>query len=244
MDKTLVLLGSGEFTSQIVPVDKYIIGHIAKKTLKNIKVVIVPTAAGLEPDASKWNKDGIAHFNRLKCQAIGLEIYNKKQANLKTNLRPFNNSSLIYISGGDPGYLLNCLNKTLLFENILNKYQNNTILAGSSAGAMVLGKFCLANPYQFLKGEKPKWKKGLGLIDYSIIAHFDVLIKDYPDAFEKLLNESDKKITNKLLAIDENTALFINNRQTKVLGRGRVIVFKKGQKIVLDNKNVYNIGIV
>lgn len=227
----LVLVGSGEFTAAMDEVDKYLVSLAASKTLKEIKVAIIPTAAGLEKDVDKWIEQGIKHFTRLKCKALGVRVISRKQTSLKKFIEVVDRSSLIYFSGGDPGYLLFCLNKSLLWKSIISKSES-LILIGSSAGAMVMGKYVLSNAKQvFYTGEEPVWKSALGVINYSILPHFDRVKNEKRLFLDNLISNAPKKVVDNLLGIDEDTVLIIkDNVECLVMGKGEVWICRKGKE--------------
>lgn len=215
--KIIALIGSGEFTTTLEETDKYLASLV-----KNPNVAIFPTAAGQERDFSKWIDQGINHFSKLEIPATGFEVVNMKQASdpkLKEQLKPFN---IFYFSGGDPGYLLDIIKNSLLLEIVLERVGNGAILAGSSAGAMVMGKKVMGKVYQFMeRGVPPPWEEGLDIVGFGIVPHFDFLQKRYSKKFW------DKFVANlptdtKIIGIDENTALILEGKRKKVIGNGKV----------------------
>lgn len=217
MKKIIALVGSGEFTPTLEETDKYLTSLV-----KDPNIAIFPTAAGQEPDYKKWIDQGINHFSKIGISATGFPIVNMKQANdpiLKERLKSFN---IFYFSGGDPGYLLDIIKDSLLLEIVLEGVENGVILAGSSAGAMVMGKKVMAKVYQFMaRGIPPPWEDGLDIVDLCVVPHFDYLQKRYSKKFwDKLVANLPKD--TKIIGIDENTALILEGNEKKVLGRGGV----------------------
>lgn len=213
--KKLILAGSGEFTDALLEIDQKILDLISKK---DPQVVIIPTAAGQESDFYKWIEMGISHFKKLGIEAIGLPITDQEGMGNKQYLEIIEKADLVYFSGGHPGYLFQSLAGTKMWQIIKDRYEKgDLILAGSSAGAMVMGNWVFSNaPDFFYKKGEVEIDKGLGLVDFLILPHFDKIS-------EKEINEFTKLFTGEILGIDEDTVLIIMGDEKKVLGSGKVV---------------------
>lgn len=193
---TIVLLGSGEFTEAMLTVDKFIF-----KDLKKPVVAIVPLAAKKEPDYRKWVEMGEKHFKKLGIEAYGAETAEELER-----------ANAVYFSGGDPGYLLEQVR-----GDIWNEVKKKEVICGSSAGAMLMGEWMLANIYDVVdRGEtKLRWKKAMGMVPYTIWPHFDWAMREMP---EKIREFIEKAPEGDWLGIDENTTVLFPSRT--VLGKG------------------------
>ena len=198
----LLLAGSGEFTDSMIDVDRFWLRNI-----KNSNVAIIPTAAGQEHDWWKWVTDGIAHYKKLDIPAFGIKIQNKHDTGDSTVLTSLHNANVFYFSGGDPGYVLSVMKDSPAWDIIMKKFRSGGALAGSSAGAMMLGSWIPANIRGVLEqgGKEAQWTKAMGLVPYIIWPHFDWGLRMFGNKIEKLMNEGDSK--SKWLGIDEDTAV-------------------------------------
>ena len=225
MKGILVLAGSGEFTPSMETPDKYI---LSRTKVRN--VAILPTAAGKESDWHKWVEMGERHFRKLGVDAFGLNVLNASDANNPKKFVLLEKADFVYISGGDPGHLFHTLNKSLLWKNILEKFGQGMILAGSSAGAMAMGKYVLANA-QRLDKESSDWINGLGMVPFSIIPHYDYIKREEPQMLEKINNETHNAIKKTFMGIDEDTALMgESNSKARVKGKGAVYLLDKNRE--------------
>jgi len=239
--KILVLVGSGEFTPKMIPVDHFLLSQI--KGPKS--VAILPTAAGAERNPHKWIDDGIKHFKKLNARPFGVKVLKKKDTSQKRFLNQVKKASLIYFSGGNPRYLYETIKTTPLWNLVFSLYKNSTILAGSSAGAMVMGNYVLSNAKSaFLAAQDSIWTRGLSLVDYAILPHFDFAKKEKPVEIKKIIdNALNRKL--KLLCIDEDTALVVfNNKNAKVLGEGNVYLLKKNKEIIYQTGESFDLNVV
>lgn len=218
--QTLVLVGSGEFTQAMEGVDRYLLSLIGNSPT----VAILPTAAGMEKHPEKWVEDGVRHFKKLGAKPFGVMVLEKPDAYRKELISKLNDVSLIYFSGGHPGYLYTILKDSPLWQTILKKYDSGqVILVGASAGAMVMGRHMLGNAQEvFFKAEKPHWSKAFGLVPYCILPHFDAAMKDHPEIVKKVIDTTPKNLKTNLTGIDEDTAVILKDKEIQVLGKGTV----------------------
>ena len=215
----LALFGSGEFTDSVDDIDKYL---IAKYKPKN--VAVIPLAAGQEADAVKWINLAKTHYAKFKLSVIPVEIYSKTQANDKKLTNLLKTADFIFFSGGSPNYLIETLRGSLLWEVVLDKYEHGALLAGSSAGAMVMGKYILSPSFKTIFGkDKVMWQDAFSLVDYTIIPHFDHF-KRQSGIINKLMSRSLSKIRSDWMGIDENTAIIFDGSNRSVHGLSGVEV--------------------
>lgn len=207
MNGVLALLGSGEFTGKIIEVDRYLLSKI-----KDPKVGIIPIAAKKEADYKKWIKRGIKHFKSLGVTVGGLD----GDSDL---VDEFN---IYYFSGGDPGYLLNNLKNSLFWKKILENYKNGSMIVGSSAGGMVMGKKVWSKVYDFVeKGIRNPWEDGLGVVNFGLIPHYDLVNNDFSKEQIKIMKKMFPKDIP-IKGIDENTALIKLGNKWVTKGAGGV----------------------
>jgi len=128
-------------------------------------------------------------------------------------------ANFVYLSGGKPRYLLETLKGTAAWQAIMNVLAAGGVLAGCSAGAMVLG----GKLFDF-----PQWWRtipALGLAPgIRVVPHFN----EIPAAFTSSISHTKRKLT--IVGIDGSTALIRSNAHWMVLGRGGVTVFTEKQK--------------
>lgn len=231
--RILVLVGSGEFTDAMIHVDNYLLSQTTSKT-----VAILPTAAGQEKHPHQWIQDGVRHFKKLHAKPVGVPVLKRNDTIKREYLEKIHSAAFIYFSGGYPGYLFDTLVDTPLWQFIYQKYKSGAVLAGCSAGAMIMGERILANGQElFMQGAwPPVWKKSFGLIPYSIFPHFDWARSEKKELFERIMKQASKDVLRQWIGIDEETALIISNEQkAQVMGKGTVHVVKNGKETIYKN---------
>lgn len=213
----LALIGSGEFTTNVLPIDKFLLSQT-----KNPKVAIFPTAAGQESDYQKWIDMGEKHYAKLGAMVRGFDVKDKDSANSQKIVLEIKDYNFFVFSGGDPGYLLKTIEDSLVWQVILERYKTGSILVGSSAGAMVMGRKVWGSIYKFDKENVLlPWDKGLNLVEFGILPHFDI-IKNYlgKKRTKKAFSNIPTDLT--VLGIDENTAYINTNGNWIKKGMGKV----------------------
>jgi cyanophycinase len=130
------------------------------------EVLVLPTAAAYEnpgravETAQRW-------FSSLGSSARGLMVLRHAQANDEANAAEVRRARFIYLSGGSPLHLLSVLKGSLVFEAIAGAWRDGAVVAGSSAGAMVL-----VDPMVDPRGGA--FTVGLGLVEQlAVVPHHD-----------------------------------------------------------------------
>jgi len=130
------------------------------------EVLILPTAAAYEnPDRAVETAD--RWFSSLGSSARGLMVLRHAHANDEANADAVRRARFIYLSGGSPLHLLSVLKGSLVFEALAGAWREGAVVAGSSAGAMVL-----VDPMVDPRGGA--FTVGLGLVEeLAVVPHHD-----------------------------------------------------------------------
>ena len=212
----LVLAGSGEFTPAMNDVDRELLATLRPHP----RVAIVPTAAGLEDTPPQWANRGRAHFAALGAEPVAVMVLNKDDAHEPKWRDAIADADWIYFSGGDPGHIVDTLEGSPFWNAVLERHNAGAILAGSSAGAMMLGQSTFVPLARGPDGFPIRMtvRPAMGLVSGVIVApHFDILPRRLVDMWSSLVPPG-----HRLLGIDEDTALIRSNPEWVVRGRGRV----------------------
>lgn len=137
-------------------------------------IVIVPTAAAHEgPERAIGT--GSHHFFNLApdIPITGALVVDTAKANDKQLVQRIVGAGMVYLTGGNPWYLVETLRGSATLEALQTVLQRGGIVAGSSAGAMAL---C-----QWMRQRGGGWQEGLGLIPgVAVLPHHG----DQPEALE------------------------------------------------------------
>jgi len=195
------------------------------------RVVCLPTAAGTEGSQriDYWSRLGVTHFSRLGVPVEDVPITDRTSALDPAWADRIAQANFVYLSGGRPDYLYKTLVDSPTWAAIQGVLDRGGILAGCSAGAMILGE----KMFGF-----PGWKPAFGLVPgAAIIPHFDEIPRAM-SASMRLLTGSDLTI----LGVDGYTALLVHDQgldgqgpggrgQFEVLGSGGVTVWNHRSRV-------------
>jgi cyanophycinase len=130
-------------------------------------------------------------------------------------------ADLVYLSGGKPGHLLSVLGGSAVGRAIDEAHARGAILAGCSAGAMVLAGHAF-DPRGRVMPWPLRWRPGLGFVPgASVIPHYDA----WPEPLSALIALQAPR-GSIVLGIDEGTALVGHDGAWQVHGRARVTVWR------------------
>lgn len=211
---TLALVGSGEFLPGMREVDRILLRRAG-----GTQVAVLPTAAA--PDgvevAERWGAAGVTHFEKLGATATAVMALDRAGCHEPASVEAIRRSNLVYLSGGKPDYLYRTLAATPLWEALTQVLARGGVVAGCSAGAMILGGWIPARPSL---RHPSLWQPAFGLVPSAfILPHFDEMPRWILGPLSAL-----RPRRSVLIGIDGDTALVGARGRWEVLGRARVVV--------------------
>ena len=216
----IALVGSGEFTPEMVETDRLLLSRIDRA---RPLVAVVPTASW--PDGpevfARWATMGAEHFGALGCDVEQLLLRDREGAGDPALLDVLARADLVYLSGGKPNHLLDALDGTPAGAAVMAAHERGAVVAGCSAGAMVLAGFQVeAGPRGFFR-LPVRWRPALGLVPRTaVVPHYDAFPEPLSAGIAMAAPEGVR-----VLGIDEATALVGRDAEWQVTGRGRVTVW-------------------
>ncbi len=204
---TIALVGGDEFSPNCQDMDRALLERLGPHRT----VAILPTAAAHE-NPRLAGENGTRYFRRLGAQAETFLITHRRSANDRASIGPLGDFGLIYFTGGDPVHLLETLRDSALWHALLAALEQGAILAGSSAGAMVMGGQ--------LWSPGAGWVPGLAFLpQVAVLPHHATMAVRWDSA--KMAAALPPGVT--LIGLDVATALVFPERS--VLGAGSVTVY-------------------
>ena len=207
----LALVGSGEYLPPMELVDRELLRRLPGPP----RVACLPTASGAEDPAraAYWSELGVAHFQRLDVPVTAVPVLDRMSAHASEHIASIRAANYVYLSGGRPDYLARTLTGTPVWAAILAVVADGGLLAGCSAGAMIMGE-------RFLGA--PRSRRGFNLLPgVMILPHYD----EMPGVAVRLIRRlAARRMT--LVGIDGSTALTGTGSQWEVLGHGGVTIWQ------------------
>ena len=192
---------------------------------------IIPTAAAPDHNDRRAGSNGVKWFQRLGARdVVSVPVIDKASANEEGNARTLRDAKLIYMLGGFTHYLGQTLKDSLVWKAVMDAYQHGAVIAGSSAGAMVMCQF-------YYDPSQGQIHEGLNLVSNSLILpHHNTFGKGWAP---RLTNQV-PDVT--LIGIDEQTGM-INDaaNQWTVYGRGAVTLYSGGKKSTIQRGNRFSL---
>ena len=179
---------------------------------------IIPTAAAPDNNHQRAGNNGIRWFQSLGAKDVmSLPIIDKVSANDQNLAKSLRDARLIYMLGGFTGYLGETLKESAAWNAALEAYRDGAVIAGSSAGAMVMCEF-------YYDPNQGKVVEGLNLVPNAIVLpHHNTFGKSWAS---RLLEVT--QVT--LLGIDEGTGMINDGAQNwTVYGGGNITLYRNHQ---------------
>jgi cyanophycinase len=188
------------------------------------EVTVLPTAAAYEhpgravETARRW-------FSTLGATVEGLMILSRSDALDERNASVLASARFIYLGGGSPMHLRSVFKDTPAWEALVAAWRSGGVLAGSSAGAMVLG-----DPMVDPRGGA--LTLGLGVVQgVAVLPHYDTWSEEKAHRTVQLATGH-----LRIAAIDERTALIRRPEGVwEVAGAGQVTVYVDGRPAPLSD---------
>jgi len=220
MPGPVALVGAGEILPEMDEVDE---GLLRSTGRSRPRVAIIPTAPWLDGEDvfQRWAAMGVDHFERLGAEVEPVLVRGRASADDLVNAQAIGEADLVYLSGGKPAWLLGALDGTRAGLALRDAHDRGAVLAGCSAGAMVLA----GRQFEFRRKLLPwplRWRHGLAFVPgVAVIPHYDA----WPEPFSALMALQAPRGTV-VLGIDEGTALVGQAGTWQVQGAGRVTVWR------------------
>ena len=212
----LALVGSGEFLPAMEAVDADLLAG------RPPRLMFLPTAAAQEgaERVDYWIELATEHCRRLGVEAVPLVVLDRAGADDPDLAGQVAGAGLVYLSGGNPGYLAETLRGSLVFDAILAAWRSGAALAGCSAGAMALT--AMADDVR-TGAAYP----GLAVVpDLVVLPHFDRIERWRPGIVTE--RQSRLGAGQVVVGIDEETALVGGPGTWQVAGGKRVWLLGAG----------------
>lgn len=213
----LLLEGGAEFNGRMREAD---LRSIELAGGFNVPIRIIPTAAAPDNNHQRAGNHGIRWFESLGAKDVqAVPLISRIRADDAKLAQTLREAKIIYMLGGFPHYLGQTLKDSLVWEAVLDAYHNGAVIAGSSAGAMVMCEF-------YYDPSAKRIHEGLNLVPNSfVLPHHNTFGKSWAPSLLK----KHPKVT--LIGIDEQTGMVNDgeNGSWTVHGRGAVTLYRENQ---------------
>lgn len=205
------LVGGEEFRAGCEDMDREIMKASGQDPAR---VIVIPTAAVTGP--AKAANDGVRHFASLGGSASQLMVLEQEHAENDELIKGIEGAGVIYFTGGSPDHLLSAVQNSRLLKAILAAVEQGTVLAGSSAGAMVMGSL-------MRRPRLGQWVDALAITPgIAVLPHHE---RSDPEQTSREIQEQAPSGTI-VFGIDARTGCLGSPGNWRVVGPGKVTVYR------------------
>jgi len=226
----ILLAGGAEFGGRMAEPD---LRAIELAGGADARIGIIPTAAAPDNNHERAGRNGVRWFESLGARNVAaLPLTDRASADSPAVVAALRESRLIYLLGGFPHYLGQTLLSSASWQAIVAAHQAGAVVAGSSAGAMVLCQ-------HYYNPEPSQVIEGLGMLPSAcVLPHHNTFGKGWATHLATLLPNS------VLLGIDERTAMLDDGAggTWRVYGQGAVTLYWHGQPTVYASGTEFALG--
>ncbi len=227
----ILLEGGAEFSGKMAEPDQRAIELAGGP---GAVISIIPTAAAPDNNHQRAGNNGVRWFRSLGARQVeSLPLIDRASANDPRIASRISQSRLVYLLGGFTGYLGETLKNSASWQAMLAAYEGGAVIAGSSAGAMVLCQY-------YYDPAKEQVVEGLRLVPNAcVLPHHNTFGKRWAQRLSELLPQV------VLLGIDEQTGMLDDGEAGqkmgwRVYGRGSVPLYRNGQPTVYRTGESFN----
>jgi cyanophycinase len=186
----------------------------------DVPIGIIPAAAAPDNNHEHAGSTGKRWFNHLGARDVSiLPLIDRVSADRPSVLAELGRDKLIFLLGGFTHYLAQSLIGSRGWQAILAANRGGAVVAGSSAGAMVLCEY-------YYNPENSQVYLGLGLVPNAcVMPHHNSFGKLWAPRLAALLPRG------VLIGLDEHTGIINdgNGGAWRVYGSGAVTLYRQGQ---------------
>jgi cyanophycinase len=209
----ILLEGGAEFAGRMAEPDQQAIERAGGS---NARIRIIPTAAAPDHNDQRAGANGVRWFRGLGAHdTLVVPLTDRTAANDPTIVATLRSAQLIYLLGGFTDYLGQTLAGSASWQAIVDAHAAGAVIAGSSAGAMVLCQ-------HFFNPAASQVVPGLGLLANScVIPHHDTFGRRWATQLRASLPQA------LLFGIDERTGMLDDGsaKRWQVYGQGQITLY-------------------
>ena len=184
-------------------------------------IAILPTAAAPDNNHKRAGSNGVKWFQSLGAKNVfSIDVIDSKSANDSGLAKQIRDSKIIYLLGGFPRHVGETLKGSLCWSAALEAFDNGAVIAGSSAGAMVMCEY-YNDPYE------QKLLPGLNLVpDACVLPHHNNFGKKWAGQLREMLPDAT------LIGIDERTGMISGPAGEWIVHGGGEVTLYRGVSTV------------
>ena len=186
------------------------VGNLVKEEIENKKLVFIPTAS-INEGYTGYVGSARKLFKKMGANLTEIDI---SKEDFKTIEAVFEETDVIYFTGGNSFFLIDQLRKTGVDKLLKKELKKGKLMIGESAGSVICAP---SISYIEIMDEKPEDysqidDNGLNLIDFYVLPHY------LTSPFKKITATILKKFSDlKICPINNHQAIMVNGKESKII---------------------------
>ncbi|KKR07717.1 MAG: Peptidase S51 dipeptidase E [Parcubacteria group bacterium GW2011_GWC2_39_14] len=189
------------------------------KKPEDTTIVVIPTASNLALGDKDWFINDLINLQKQNFKSIEITDISAVDESI---WRPsLEGADVLFFEGGNSYHLMEWLNKSGLTK-MLSELLKTKVYVGVSAGSMVTNKNLALNISQIIYDEDLDRKvelNGLNYVDFYFLPHLNS--PDFINLKENIIRETVKDMSEKIYALDDNSALKIVDSKIEIVSEGK-----------------------
>ncbi|MDB5000225.1 MAG: peptidase dipeptidase [Mucilaginibacter sp.] len=198
-------------------------------------IVVVTTASGDSAAFDKKDVDEVRKQTGIKNVTL-LHTSDLKEANTEKFIAPIKNATGVYFVGGRQWRIADSYLNTLTHQAFIDLLNRGGVIAGSSAGASILGSFLWRGDTKGAQIEVGDHTQGLGFLKNSAIDQH-LLVRNREFALVDFIKKAPQLIG---IGLNEATAVVVQRDTLQVIGKSFVAIYDYNTIINNGEKHVVN----
>lgn len=199
---------------------------LVNKSVGDISVAFVPTAANMEIGDKGWLIDDLSNLKKQGFKSI--DIVDISALPRKVWQPRLETADVLCFAGGDTLYLIHWLKVSGLVE-LLPSLLKSRVYVGISAGSMVTGNIAQRRLKELYPdedpGSYPEIHTGLAFFDFHFRPHLNSPY--FPRVRREILEGLATELKGPVYALDDQSALKIVDDKIEVIGGGEYLILNK-----------------
>ena len=214
-NKMKLLLTSGGLTNKSIASALF---DLVGKKPEDTSLVFIPTASNVETEDKGWLINDFANVKNQNFKSVFItDIAAVSESIWKPQMEA---ADILLFGGGNTYYLMEWINKSGLAK-ILPEFLKAKVYVGISAGSMV------TNPDLDIRLDKMIYEDdvegesmtGLNFVDFYFLPHLNS--PHFSNRMEKNIRKAAEKYTQKMYALDDQSALKVVDGKVDVISEGK-----------------------
>ena len=251
-------MGSGELTSTMVSVHKFLIQRLGS----SVRAMFLDTPAGFQLNVDQISEKACEYFKTHILQSMNVASFKSSDDmglyDVEKSYQDLREANFIMIGPGSPSYAVRHWRQSRIPEILIDRIERGSCLVAASAAALTVGRFTVPVYEIYKVGEALHWVDGIDILghfglDLVVVPHWNNAEGGTHDTRFCYMGDSRFRQLESLLSedipiigLDEHTACIMDleKREASVVGIGRITVRFKGSDRIFEKGESFGFDVL